>query len=78
VTFSNVLEEMRRELALQYLQDATLSASRIAWLLGFQESSAFTHAFKLLDGADAFWNASTQSGWFCRSKTFSRVTCKTP
>jgi AraC-like DNA-binding protein len=50
VTFSNVLEEMRRELALQYLQDATLSASRIAWILGFQESSAFTHAFKRWTG----------------------------
>jgi AraC-like DNA-binding protein len=45
LTFIGILEEMRRELALQYLADASLSISRIAWLLGFQEVGAFTHAF---------------------------------
>jgi AraC-like DNA-binding protein len=35
---------------LHYLKDANLSISRIAWLLGFQEVSAFTHAFKRWTG----------------------------
>jgi AraC-like DNA-binding protein len=50
VTFSGVLERLRRDLALQYLADQDLSISRIAWLLGYQEISAFTHAFKRWTG----------------------------
>ena len=40
----------RQELARHYLADASLPISRIAWLLGFQEVSAFTHAFKRWTG----------------------------
>jgi AraC-like DNA-binding protein len=50
VTFSEVLESLRGDLAKQYLSDADLSISRIAWLLGYQEVSAFTHAFKRWTG----------------------------
>jgi AraC-like DNA-binding protein len=50
VTFSEVLESLRRDLARQYLSDPDLSISRIAWLLGYQEVSAFTHAFKRWTG----------------------------
>lgn len=50
VTFSEVLEGLRRDLAWQYLADQGLSISRIAWLLGYQEVSAFTHAFKRWTG----------------------------
>ncbi|WP_407525819.1 AraC family transcriptional regulator ligand-binding domain-containing protein [Methylobacterium oryzisoli] len=50
LTFGAVLEEMRRDLALRYLQDATLPISRIGWLLGFQETGAFTHAFRRWTG----------------------------
>jgi AraC-like DNA-binding protein len=50
LTFERVLEEMRRDLALRYLRDARLSISRIAWLLGFQEVTAFTHAFRRWTG----------------------------
>lgn len=46
VTFSEVLQKLRRDLAWQYLSDPDLSISRIAWLLGYHEVSAFTHAFK--------------------------------
>jgi AraC-like DNA-binding protein len=46
VTFSEILENLRSDLAEQYLSDPELSISRIAWLLGYQEVSAFTHAFK--------------------------------
>ncbi|HYW61421.1 MAG TPA: AraC family transcriptional regulator [Xanthobacteraceae bacterium] len=41
---------MRADLARQYLADPGLSVSRISWLLGFQEVSAFTHAFKRWTG----------------------------
>lgn len=50
VTFSDVLEALRAALARQYLADQALSISRIAWLLGYQEVSAFTHAFKRWTG----------------------------
>ena len=50
VTFSDVLEALRADLARQYLADQAVSISRIAWLLGYQEVSAFTHAFKRWTG----------------------------
>jgi AraC-like DNA-binding protein len=34
------------DLAERYLADEDLSISQIAWLLGYQEVSSFTHAFK--------------------------------
>jgi AraC-like DNA-binding protein len=50
LTFSQVLQRLRCDLATHYLADRDLSISRIAWLLGFQEVSAFTHAFKRWTG----------------------------
>jgi AraC-like DNA-binding protein len=50
LTFTGILEEMRKDLALQYLADASLPVSRIAWLLGFREIGAFTHAFRRWTG----------------------------
>jgi len=49
-TFSNVLEELRSNLAERYLTEEDLSISQIAWLLGYKEVSAFTHAFKRWTG----------------------------
>jgi AraC-like DNA-binding protein len=49
-TFSEVLEGLRSDLARQYLADERLSISQVAWLLGYQEISAFTHAFKRWTG----------------------------
>jgi AraC-like DNA-binding protein len=51
LTFSEVLVGLRRDLARRYLSDPTLSISHIAWLLGYQEVSAFTHAFKHWTGS---------------------------
>ena len=50
LSFAQVLDEMRADLAQRYLDDRSLSISHIAWLLGFQEPSAFTHAFKRWTG----------------------------
>jgi AraC-like DNA-binding protein len=46
LNFTEVLQQLRRDLAARYLDDPKLQISKIAWLLGFSEVSAFTHAFK--------------------------------
>ena len=46
LTYSAVLESLKIDLANRYLADENLSISQIAWLLGYQEASSFTHAFK--------------------------------
>ena len=48
--FTEILQHLRRDLAVRYLDDRKLHVSKIAWLLGFQEVSAFTHAFKRWTG----------------------------
>jgi AraC-like DNA-binding protein len=50
LTYSDALENLRSNLAERYLTEETLSISQIAWLLGYQEVSAFTHAFKRWTG----------------------------
>ena len=50
LTFAGILSELRGDLAKRYLQEEDLPISEIAWLLGYQEVSAFTHAFKRWTG----------------------------
>ncbi len=50
LTFSEVLNNLRCDLATQYMADYRLSISQIAWLLGYQEVSAFTNAFRRWTG----------------------------
>ncbi len=50
LTFNEILHGLRRDLAVRYLDDRKLHVSKIAWLLGFHEVSAFTHAFKRWTG----------------------------
>jgi AraC-like DNA-binding protein len=50
LNFTEILQQLRRDLALRYLDDRKLHVSKIAWLLGFHEVSAFTHAFKRWTG----------------------------
>jgi AraC-like DNA-binding protein len=50
LTFSEVMHDLRRDLAMQYLADHSLSISQIAWLLGYQQVSAFTSEFKQWTG----------------------------
>ena len=50
LNFAEILQQMRRDLALRYLDDRKLHVSKIAWLLGFNEVSAFTHTFKRWTG----------------------------
>ena len=48
--YSAVLEDLKADLAKHYLADNDLTVSQIAWLLGYQEVSSFTHAFKRWSG----------------------------
>jgi AraC-like DNA-binding protein len=50
LNFSEILQQLRRDLAIRYLEDRKLHVSKIAWLLGFGEVSAFTHACKRWTG----------------------------
>ena len=45
-SYKGVLDELRRELAMQYLNDKTLGVGQIVWLLGYSEVSSFNHAFR--------------------------------
>jgi AraC-like DNA-binding protein len=49
-TYEDVVDEFRRSLALQYLKDPGMSLSQIAWLLGYEGSTSFNHAFKRWTG----------------------------
>ena len=50
LTFSDVLENLKVDLARRYLAENGLSISQVAWLLGYQEVSSLTHAFKRWTG----------------------------
>jgi AraC-like DNA-binding protein len=50
LNFTEVLLQLRRDLAVRYLDDPKLQISKIAWLLGFNEVSAFRHALKRWTG----------------------------
>jgi AraC-like DNA-binding protein len=50
LSFAAILDEMKCDLAKHYLSEADLPITTIAWLLGYQEVSAFTHAFKRWTG----------------------------
>jgi AraC-like DNA-binding protein len=50
LTFSEISEELKVNLAKHYLRDGDLPISQVAWLLGYREISAFTHAFRRWTG----------------------------
>ena len=50
LTFSELLESLRSDLANRHLADRTLAISQIAWLLGYQDVASFSHAFKRWTG----------------------------
>ena len=45
-SFQKILNEVRAELAVKYLEDARLKSLEIAMLLGYSNLSSFTTAFK--------------------------------
>jgi AraC-like DNA-binding protein len=50
LNFAKILQQLRHDLTVRYLHDRNLHVSKIAWLLGFNDVSAFTHAYKRWTG----------------------------
>jgi AraC-like DNA-binding protein len=50
-TFETVLDELRRTMALDYLNTKKVSVSETAYLVGFSEPAAFSRAFKRWTGS---------------------------
>lgn len=50
LSFTQLTEQVRRELAETYLCDATMNLTDVAFLLGYSEQSAFQRAFKRWSG----------------------------
>ena len=50
LTFSDILDGLRSDLAKRYLADQDLAICQIAWLLGYHDVFAFSHAFKRWTG----------------------------
>lgn len=44
-TYDEVVDRLRRSLALQYIKEPSLSLAQISWLLGYQGPASFSHAF---------------------------------
>jgi AraC-like DNA-binding protein len=49
-TYEEVVDQLRRSLALQYIKEPGMSVSQIAWLLGYEGSTSFNHAFRRWTG----------------------------
>lgn len=45
-TFAELLEELRRDLALRYLRDPRIGIAEVGFLLGFRDVTAFHRAFR--------------------------------
>ena len=46
VTYTQLVEDTRRDLSLQYVRDPNYSFNEVAFLLGFTEPANFSRAFK--------------------------------
>jgi AraC-like DNA-binding protein len=44
-TYDEIVDQLRRSLGLQYIKDRGISLSQIAWLLGYEGTTSFNHAF---------------------------------
>jgi AraC-like DNA-binding protein len=44
VTLTEILQQLKANLASRFLEDEGMPISRIAWLLGFEDASSFSHA----------------------------------
>lgn len=50
LTFSELLETLRSDLASRYLVEGDMGVSEVAWLLGYREVGSFSHAFRRWTG----------------------------
>jgi AraC-like DNA-binding protein len=63
LSFGEILSQLRSDLATHYLSDPNLPISEIAWLVGYQGVSAFSHGYKRWTGMNPkrMRDASTKS-----------------
>lgn len=63
-SFSQILDDLRRKMAREYLAAGHTSVNEIAYLLGFSESASFSRAFKKWEGLSPteFQNRSSSAG----------------
>jgi AraC-like DNA-binding protein len=50
VTFNEILQQLKASLSIRYLEDKSMPISKIAWLLGFEDASSFSHACRRWTG----------------------------
>jgi AraC-like DNA-binding protein len=50
LSFGEILSQLRSDLATHYLSDPNLPISEVAWLVGYQGVSAFSHGYKRWTG----------------------------
>jgi AraC-like DNA-binding protein len=50
-TFLGILDNLRFDLSKRYLREPDLPISEVAWLVGYREASAFSHAIKRWTGS---------------------------
>jgi AraC-like DNA-binding protein len=46
LAFTEIMDQLRHTLALEYLKEPNLPLAQIAWLLGYEGPTSFTHAFR--------------------------------
>jgi AraC-like DNA-binding protein len=44
-TYEEIVDQLRQSLAFQYIKARSISLSQVAWLLGYEGSTSFSHAF---------------------------------
>jgi AraC-like DNA-binding protein len=71
-TFSEILDALRLDLAKSYLREDNLPMSEVGWLLGFQNASAFFHAFKRWTGKTPRQVRSTEVESFTNAASHQR------
>jgi AraC-like DNA-binding protein len=64
VTYQQLADDVRKELALHYLQTSTHPLKEVSYMLGYNELSAFSRAFKR-------WTGHTPGGYQKRSASLS-------
>ena len=50
VSYSEILNDLRQELAKQYIRDDSMSLTEISYMLGFSQPSSLSRAFRLWTG----------------------------